>query len=204
MTVESIRSLDVNRLNREGCLEPGYFGLWHWTRDGEKVSSINLRAEEDCLHLSFRHRSRNGDWADMKESVRIIRTACNLGGTRPWFECPGVVNGIACRRKVSKLYGAGRYFLCRHCHGLAYGSQREEDWQRAQRRANGIRRRLGGEPGTGEAFPERPKGMWQRTYDRLCDEIEEAEQIADDAFVMRAAKLLNLWNNTDDKRSFWS
>ena len=39
-TVESTRSTDVNRLHREGCLRPGWWGGWQWTHDGEKVASI--------------------------------------------------------------------------------------------------------------------------------------------------------------------
>ena len=53
-TVESTRSIDVNRLHREGCLRPGWCGGWQRTRDGEKVATINLRAEEDRLRLSYR------------------------------------------------------------------------------------------------------------------------------------------------------
>ena len=53
-TVESTRSIDVNRLHREGCLRPGWCGGWQRTRDGEKVATINLRAEEDRLRFSYR------------------------------------------------------------------------------------------------------------------------------------------------------
>ena len=92
-TVESCRAIDVNRLHREGCLSPGWWSGWHWTRDGEKVASINLRAEEDRLHLSYRVRIAGGDWEDVEETVRIVRVPCRFGGTRPYFICPGVVNG---------------------------------------------------------------------------------------------------------------
>ena len=44
-TVEACRSIDVNRLHKTGCLRAGWAGGWQWTRDGEKVASINLRAE---------------------------------------------------------------------------------------------------------------------------------------------------------------
>ena len=70
-TVESCRSIDVNGLHREGCLSPGWWGGWHWTRDREKVASINLRAEEDRLLLSYRVRIAGGDWEDVEETVRI-------------------------------------------------------------------------------------------------------------------------------------
>ena len=39
-TVEDRRSIDVNRLRREGCLVPGWQGGWNWSRDGETVASI--------------------------------------------------------------------------------------------------------------------------------------------------------------------
>ena len=64
-TVEACRSLDVNRLHREGCLHPGWAGGWEWRRDGERVASISLRADSDRLHLSYRVRISGGDWQDV-------------------------------------------------------------------------------------------------------------------------------------------
>src|SRR4051812_20517753 len=61
-TVESCRSLDVNRLQRTGCLKPGWAGGWQWSQDGERVASISLRAEVDLLHVTYRFRSAGGDW----------------------------------------------------------------------------------------------------------------------------------------------
>ena len=37
-------------------LRAGWVGGWHWTSDGERVASINLRAELDRLHLAYRMR----------------------------------------------------------------------------------------------------------------------------------------------------
>ena len=151
--VEECRSLDVNRLHREGCLRPGWGGNWQWTRDGERIAWIGLRAELDCLHLSYRVRIGGGDWQDVAETVRIVRVACRYGGARPYFVCPGIVNGIVCSRRVAKLYGPGRYFLCRHCYRLVHASQSEGRLDRALRRANTIRQRLGGDPGMAAPFP---------------------------------------------------
>ena len=189
--VEACRSIDVNRLHRAGCLVPGWAGGWQWTRDGEKVASINMRAGDDQLNLSYRVLIAGGDWEDVLETVCIVRVPCRFGGTRPYFICPGVVNGVVCGRRVVKLYGPGRYFLCRHCYRLANASQNEDAWDRSLRRAGKIRRRLGGEDGSATPFPARPKGMWQRTYERLREEALEAEILADEAFIMRAQRLLN-------------
>jgi hypothetical protein len=188
--VEACRSLDVNRLHREGCLRAGWMGGWQWITNSEKVAWINLRAEQDRLHLTYRVRIGGGDWEDIAESVRIVRVASQYGGTRPYFVCPGVVNGIACGRRVVKLYAESRYFLCRHCYRLANASQSESAYDRTLRRANKIRQRLGGEAGMAAAFPPKPKGMWRRTYERLREQAFEAELRANEAFILTAERLL--------------
>jgi hypothetical protein len=203
-TVESCRSIDVNRLHREGCLEPGWRGGWHWTRGGEKMASINLRTEADRLCLAFRVRIDGGEWENVEENIDIIRVFCRFGGSRPYFLCPAVLNGIPCGRRVANLHGLGRYFLCRHCYRLAYASQSEGSWDRALRRSNKIRHRLGGEPGSVKTFPERPKGMWRRTYKRLRDKSIDAETLANEAFIAQTKRLLGSLDIPERKRSFWS
>ncbi len=73
------------------------------------------------------------------------------------------------------LYGLGRYFLCRHCYDLTYKSQRDDKVYRALHRVQRIRKRLGGSASMTELFPEKPKGMHWRTYQRLWLEHDEAE-----------------------------
>ena len=203
-TVEACRSIDVNQLHREGCLRPGCMGSWQWTRDGEKVASINLRAEDNRLHISYRVRINGGEWEDVAETVRIVRVPCRFGGTRPYFICPGLVSGVACGRRAAKLHGPGRYFLCRHCYRLAHASQREGARDRMLRRANKIRQRLGGDPGMAAPFPPKPKGMWRQTYERLCEEAFETETLAEEAFAIWVERLLGRSDKLKRKRSFWS
>jgi hypothetical protein len=124
----------------------------------------------------FRHRSGpNAEWEDVEEPIALEWTPCNFGGERPWFLCPGVVSGKRCGRRVAILYGPGKNFLCRHCYDLCYQSQREDNKDRALRRARKIKRRLGGCTNMLEPFPERPKGMHLETYMKLFWEHHEAE-----------------------------
>jgi hypothetical protein len=202
-TVKASRSLDVNRLHREGCLRAGWAGGWQWTHDGERVAWISLRIDADRVHLTYRVRIGGGDWEDVAETVRIVRIACRFGGSRPLFVCPGVVNGIACGQRVAKLHEPVRYFLCRHCYRLAHASRSESGWDRALRRATKIRQRLGGDPDTAAPFPRKPKGMWRQTYQRLREQAMEAEMAAEETFALSVGRLLARIDHPNRKRSFW-
>jgi hypothetical protein len=205
LRLKGAQSLDINRLHREGCLRPGWVGGWQWTRDGEKVASISFRAEEECLLLLYRYRSGGGDdWQEIEEPVSIDWTPCHFGGARPWFVCPGVVHGVACRRRVGKLYGPGRYLLCRHCYRLAYQSQREQPYERSLRRANNIRIRLGGDPGVLSPFPEKPKGMHWRTYERLSNRVWRTEGAAEEHLAIQLGRLKARVGRPKRAKGFWT
>lgn len=176
--VEAFNSLDVNRLRRTGCLEPGWIGILQWT------SSIILYAEPDRLNLIYQQHVPGGGWERVKLTVRIVRIACRFGGERPYFICPG------CARRVVKLYGVGRYFLCRNCHQLAYASQSETKLHRALRRANKIKQQLGGDAGITAPFPSKPKHMRWQTYERLYERALEAETLARSDLALLGARVL--------------
>ena len=118
------------------------------------------------------------------------------------------MNAVSCGRQVAKLYGPERYFLCRHCCRLTNASHNEGLWDRRLRRANKIRRGLGGQAGLVAPFPFKPKGMWQRTCERLCEEGRVAEERANVIFALRAQKLVARFDKPrcrpDRKREFWS
>ena len=105
--------------------------------------------------LIYRHRRNGEEWQDENHPVYLDWTPCNFGGHRHWFLCPA----RGCGWRVAIIYGGG-IFACRRCYQLVYASQRETPDDRAARRANIIRERLGWEPGilNPEGW-EKPKGM---------------------------------------------
>lgn len=181
-TTSDCRSIDVRRWQRAGVLTPGYAGSWQWSIGGEVTASIRYRVEAGRVVLSYRVRSYGGQWEDVEEPVRLETTPCRYGGIRYWFRCPAV----GCGRRVAILYGAGRYFACRHCYHLAYSSQREGASDRAMRRADKLRARLGWEPGILNGEGGKPKWMRWRTYERLS---EQAERFTDQSMLALAARL---------------
>jgi len=161
-TTSGLRSLDIRQLKRAGLLTPGRTSGWHWTRNGKEVASIRIQTEVDRIILKYRSRNNGGEWQPMEYPVYLEWTLCNLGGRRAWFKCPA----SGCGRRVAVLYG-GSIFACRHCHKLVYDCQRETYDDRAMRRADAIRQRLGWKAGIANPEGGKPKGMHWRTYERL-------------------------------------
>jgi hypothetical protein len=187
--------LDINQLREKGCLRPGWSSTCQWINGKEVASSINLRAEAERLHLSYKVRVVDGKWEDMIETIPIVHLHCRFGGSRPYFICPGPKEGADCGRRITKLYLSFRLFLCRQCNQLAYASQFEQPWKRALRRANKLKQRLGIDVEIGDPFPDKPKGMWTRTYSRFLEEILEADLLAYEAQANLFKRLVQVKND---------
>lgn len=179
-TVEGCRSLDVRELHRKGWLLPGLVLSLSWSDKGtgREVASIGVRTHPGQIVLAYNHRRTDSEqWQSIEEPVRISWTACNYGGQRPWFNCPGIINGVHCARRVAIMYCAGPYYLCRRCYRLAYACQGECPADRALGRAQKIRIRLGGTGSLSEMFPWKPKHLRWVTYERLRAEADLAEEM---------------------------
>ena len=197
---EHFRSLNVNTLKRSGSLKEGRQGTWQWSQGSEVIAHINFHTSEGRLMLDYRVCVNGSDWEPITQHIGLSQVPCHLGGHRTYFICSGVVNGRSCRRQVGKLYAGGRYFLCRHCYGMAYTSQSEDRASRMLRRANKIRMALGGEAGTASWIAPKPKGMWHRTYQGKRFEIEWCESQADHHFIAKFAHLLS----KEDREMYFS
>jgi hypothetical protein len=164
---EHCLSIDVRQLSRKGCLEPWLRYSWGW----QNGCNIIIETSPEAIELAYTISCNGQQGERVHIEVPLSWTSCNYGGKRPWFICPGK----GCGRRVAKLYLAGKYFLCRHCHDLAYLSQRQGKEFRLIDKAQKIYRRLGVKSHNDLYFKSKPKGMHQTTYDRLRDEAEELE-----------------------------
>lgn len=170
-TTESQKRIDIRWLRIQGYFRSGYCGTLSWSRCGMQTGFIGYRIEADYMVLDYRYRENRGEWEEVEQIVHFDRTPCNYGGYRTWFLCP------RCWRRVAVLYGAGKYFYCRNCYNLTYGSQQESRADRLMRKSRTIRKRLGGTSNMLEPFPEKPKNMHWETYNRLREHAEYYENL---------------------------
>ena len=114
-----------------------------------------IRAARYRVQLELRNQT-------LPQQIRISWTPCPLGGWRPWMLCPH------CEKRVAKLLkGMGGYF-CRACLGNPpYASQTKSSHGRRHFELCKIRLQLNGNASPLEPFPERPRGMHRKTYERL-------------------------------------
>ena len=173
-TTEGYHRIDVPYLRRHGNLRPGTVFNLSWSRGGMQTGSIQGRTTSNSIILSYSHkRGESGEWQRKEYPVELVRTPCHYGGERTWFLCPAQ----GCGRRVAVLYGGG-IFACRQCHQLVYESQREQPHYRALRRIQAVRVKLGGSGSMAEPFPDKPKGMHWRNYERLVREAERADALS--------------------------
>ncbi|MSR59849.1 MAG: hypothetical protein EXS05_19795 [Planctomycetaceae bacterium] len=125
-TVED--SLALGMPDFRGRIHPHSSGTFTWTRwNGNKSSIGYFVTWTDCGPTTVTLHYRWDDTEDVRIPIRLQSTPTNFNGERWWFTCPLIVGGVACNRRVGKLYLApgARYFGCRKCYGLTYRSCQE-------------------------------------------------------------------------------
>lgn len=206
---DELDAIDISSLRRDRYLVPGRIWNIKWMQGDVVSDAVNGRTLDTAIELRFLRvvprvrdvsqpapygRSGAGDAVvderstihqtdansePVRQTIALTYTPCNYGGWRPWFICPGEGGGVACGRRVSKLYWGGSLFLCRHCLDLGYASQRTPAAERALRKARRLQNKIGecrdifGNPAP---FPDKPKGMHWKTYDRLYEQYCAAER----------------------------
>jgi hypothetical protein len=145
-TIEESLILPMKDLRRG--LYVGGAGTFTWTWGSGSKSSIGyfVTGYHDAPTVTLYYRWR--DTEDVRILVRLTTTPTQFGGTRWWFTCPGIGRGVACHRRVGKLYlpPGAKYFGCRKCHDLTYRSCQKAHWEeRLFSRVDRLRRTLDAE-----------------------------------------------------------
>ena len=166
-TTDESLYLDIRWLKKQGYLRPGAAGPLTWSRRGKQTGYINYKMGLNRVFLNYCCRA-HGNEEEVEQIISLDQTPCNYGGFRTWFLCP------QCGKRVAVLYGAGKYFLCRHCYNLTYASQQEDEATRLIRKARKIRERLGASDDLMEPILLKPKNMHWATFHRLRREAEQA------------------------------
>lgn len=167
-TTDDMLRLDVRRLQRDGLLQSGTLNTLSWSRHGQKAGSIQISTDGYSVRLVYQSPRMGGEAQQMDYLVSLTWTQCSFGGERAWFCCPAQ----GCGRRVAILYG-GSVFACRHCHRLAYSSQRDRFPDRHALRADRVRKKLGLELGRFTVSHGKPKGMHWKTFNRLKAEHQQ-------------------------------
>jgi len=191
MTTEESKEIDIRLMKKRNSLNPGYQGIWSWSCRDEHSGSISYKTHEDKIELHYSIGS-DGDKQEINQSIYLGKTACNYGGHRNWFICPW------CGYRCEVIYLHQKYFKCRKCADLAYWSQQEGVQDRMYRKARKIRKKL-----IPKQYPDyyfnpndmtdrpifKPKGMHQKTFDRLR---YKQEKLALDVLMIGVSKLGSL------------
>ena len=196
-TTEDSLPLDIRRLQRAGVLTPGRVCTWQWTVNDRVHATIGIRAEAGNIALSYNYTAHGRAAEAISQTIWMESTACAQGGHRRWFACP------ACNRRVAVLYGTGRLFACRRCKALAYASQSESHDDRAARRADRIRKRLGWEPGFLNGPGLKPAGMHWRTYERLVAQHDALVGVSLAGMARKLGLFRGRLEDIDDAAASW-
>ncbi len=166
-TADASLRIDLAWMIRTGRAVPGRLciGTLSWTRGGECAGAIGYRSdmrdlEAARLELTYSRQRESGP-ETIRQSVILTHTRPNYGGRRWFMRCP--FSGA----RVGKLYlpPGGDRFAGRAAWRLPYDSQRLSRADRPFGALFRLQRKLGSEPGW-EAGICRPRGMWQRTFNR--------------------------------------
>jgi len=182
-------TLNINKLVRDGSIPSRGWttGTREWisARTNDPVSSIGYEintGNPDNMWMRVHYTATiRGEKHDMDYKITITTTEPHYGGRRFWFICPHT----GARAAVLYCPPGSKWFASRKAYNLKYFSQSESPDHRAISRMWRLKKKLGG-----ENFPRRPKGMHRKTYDRLFDEIIQAERVCDMHYIRRFGYLI--------------
>jgi hypothetical protein len=175
-TADMSKKIDLAWMIRTGRATPGQWisGGLSWNCGGQSAGSVSYVANMEDLddaYLQLNYWRGSGDEKEhLEQKIRLVFTELNFGGRRWWMICP--YSG----RRVAKLYlpNGGDRFAGRRAWRLAYNSQRVAHRDRVFEKLFRLQRKLGCPQGW-DSWISRPKGMWNRTFERHLEEFERLD-----------------------------
>ena len=170
--------LDIRKLQGYGLLKPGTEGsVLIKSADGRESATASFLIALSKLRVQL-----EGVRCSVPTEIRIERTACPYGGTRPWFRCR------RCNSRRATLYGLDEdnSFSCRRCMGLVYSSQDETKMNRLYRKQDRLEAKL-----TGKYRLARPKGMHWATFWRISRKLNSLLRKQEHLRAISARKFLD-------------
>jgi hypothetical protein len=176
-TADASLRIDLAWMMRNGRAKEGehIHGTLSWSCGGEPSGRIGYAAimdepGEEQLKLTFT-RGSGAEREDVQQTIRLCYTMPHYGGKRWWMLCP--YRHI----RVGKLYlpPGGDRFASREAWRLGYQCQRAAPRDRAFDRLFRLQKKLGSLEGW-EAGLYRPKGMWNRTFERHLERYWELDE----------------------------
>ena len=183
--VDKLYSLDARLLARMKYIQPNALITWQWKSECRGTSTISIFVLENRIKLVY-----YADNEMIQEYIYLSTTPCNYGGVRYWFYCP------VCNQRVAKLYIKTKRFLCRNCNNLSYYSSniRKNKLYEIDYKIENILRKLGTEKNDYEYlveyWPQKPKGMHNRTYLDLKVKLSYWRNERTINFIAGASKIL--------------
>ena len=175
---EHCRRVDLTWMLRRGMAIPGQHrsGVIRWNIGDEPAGSISYDADmvdSDNARLILRYRQGDDDQAKSVEQVIWLEhTRPNYGGKRWWMRCPYAGNRCA----ILYLPPFGDRFASRKAWKASYKIQRVAKRDVPFEALFKLQRRLGCHEGWQEPI-SKPKGMWNRTYERYEQRYHELDEL---------------------------
>jgi hypothetical protein len=168
---EQLQRVDIRIWRQRGYLWAGRSFSWHWNRGGDPAGSIGVKVGDggDSLRLEYTVGDAD-ERRDGTQTIRLTRTPCHFGNSRPWFVCP------CCSRRAGLLYLRWGRFACRRCQKVAYTVQSYDQLDALWHKAAKLEARLG-------EHWQRPKGMRRHTYELILTELEDCAERREMAFA---------------------
>lgn len=168
-TTSDLFRLDVNQLREQGYFDWPFQRQMTWSTNGIVQLDLKVRYERGMLHLRDATTLREPEADPFAQEIELASRTSAVGGETALFKCP------RCHSVRAHLYLYHTVFICRECAGLTYRSRRERKSTRAFRKWTKLSKMLGGIKMDEWYSAPRPKGMHNRTFERLKIEISEIE-----------------------------